>query len=160
VARVAGFPYVRPLSPVFARAPKVFRDFPDVFHPGFVGDAEDYAGQLRETVGDAALVGYFLMNEPTRGFAEQLPAEGMLLNTPSCESRKALAGFLRDRYGDDRRLSEAWGPGTSLQAVERGPWTAPFTEPAKRDLAEFSGLMVGRFFGTLSAACRDVDPIT
>ena len=35
------------------------------------------------TRNDPAFIGYFLMNEPTWGFASQTPAEGMLLNTPN-----------------------------------------------------------------------------
>jgi hypothetical protein len=46
IAREAGFPYVRPLGrSQQARARRVFRDFPDVFDPGFEQEA---AGDLAE----------------------------------------------------------------------------------------------------------------
>src|SRR5690606_23919629 len=39
-----------------------------------------------------------------------------------------------------------------------GEWTMPFTEAAKADLADFSAILVEKYFGTLSAACKAVDP--
>jgi hypothetical protein len=83
-ASEAGFPYVRPLSLECTRTPLVYRDFPDVFDPAFAEDAAHYAEQLRETANDPALIGYFLMNEPTWGFSQETPAAGMLFNTPAC----------------------------------------------------------------------------
>ncbi|MFW6163215.1 MAG: hypothetical protein ACODAJ_10640, partial [Planctomycetota bacterium] len=80
IARAAGFPYVRPLSLTLEHTPTVFRDFPDVFHPGWERDCAAFAEQLRETADDRALIGYFLMNEPKWGFAAELPAAGMLFN--------------------------------------------------------------------------------
>lgn len=158
VASEAKFPYVRPLEPYFPNTPFVYRDLPDVFHPAFAGDATLYAEQLRETSRDPALIGYFLMNEPTWGFAQETPAAGMLFNTPACASRLALAGWLRERYRTDAALSAAWGLETDLAAVAEGPWQTPLTAAAQTDLAAFSGIMVETLFAGLSAACRAVDP--
>jgi len=158
LASEAGFPYVRPLAPSFPRTPMVYRDFPDVFHPAFAEDAALYAAQLRETANDPALIGYFLMNEPTWGFARETPAAGMLFNSPACASRRALADSLRERYHTDAALAAAWGIETSLAALAEGEWTAPLTPPAEADLAAFSALMVERLFKGLSEACREVDP--
>ncbi|MEI8198353.1 MAG: hypothetical protein WCI73_20870, partial [Phycisphaerae bacterium] len=80
IARAAGFPYVRPLTEKFPTTPMVFRDFPDVFHENFAPDCAAYAQQLQSTLGDPALIGYFLMNEPTWGFSPETPALGMLFN--------------------------------------------------------------------------------
>lgn len=158
LASEARFPYVRPLEPRFPHTPLVFRDFPDVFHPAFAEDAALYAAQLRETANDPAMIGYFLMNEPTWGFAKESPAVGMLFNTPVCATRRALAEFLAQRYGDDARLSAAWQIDTSLAAIAEGPWQTPLTPAAERDLAAFSAVMVEKLFGTLGEACRQVDP--
>lgn len=158
IARAAGFPYVRPLGTRFEHAPKVYRDFPDVFHPGFEQDAAAFAEQLRETVNDPALIGYFLMNEPTWGFAQETPAAGMLFNTPICFARQALGDFLRERYRTDANLSAAWGIKATFAAVREGAWHTPLTAAAQADLAAFSGVMVERFFKGLSDACRKVDP--
>lgn len=131
VAREAGFPYVRPLDLQFRHTPTVFRDFPDVFHPGFAVDAAALGEQLRETCDDPAFIGYFLMNEPTWGFAEQTPAEGMWFNSPESAACKALVEFVAKRHSG---------------------------EPNAEDFTEFSTLMVEKLYSGLSAACRAVDP--
>jgi len=158
IARAAQFPYVRPMHPVFANTPKVFRDFPDVYHPEFEKDAAREAETLAETAGDPALIGYFLMNEPTWGFASESPAAAMLYTAPECESRKALAQRLKERYGSDEALAAAWGMDVTFAGVAQGHWRVPLTDAARRDLDAFSSVMVERFFRVLSEACRAVDP--
>ena len=159
VAQRAGFPYVRPLHwGANLQTPMVYRDFPDVFHPQFEQDARHFAAPLQTSADDPALIGYFLMNEPEWGFAEETPAAGMLFNSPQCESRQALAVFLGQRYPDDAALSAAWGISTSFAAVAQGEWHAPLTPAAQADLAAFSAVMVERFFTVLGKACRQVDP--
>jgi hypothetical protein len=46
----------------------------------------------------------------------------------------------------------------SLAALADGPWTARLTPAAQADLADFSTEMVARYFNTLTAACKQVDP--
>ncbi len=157
-AQAAGFPYVRPLQFRPRHTGTVFRDFPDVFAEEFAEDAHEYAQQLCETAGDPALIGYFLMNEPQWGFASQTPAEGMLLNTPKCASRRKLAEMLQQRYGDDQRLAAAWAAPATLDEVAEGQWRHPLNEVALSDLTEFSTRMVKKLFETLTFACRKVDP--
>ncbi|HLL87756.1 MAG TPA: hypothetical protein VK324_00480, partial [Tepidisphaeraceae bacterium] len=158
-ASAAKFPYVRPLHYAGELAPNVFRDFPDVFHPDFPDDAADYASQLARTRDDPAMVGYFLMNEPTWGFARQSPAAGMLYTTDGGHAREALAAFVRDRHNTDAALAAAWGmAGVALADLAAGRWTRHLTAAAERDLDAFSTVMTARFFDTLSAACRAVDP--
>ena len=99
-----------------------------------------------------------MMNEPTWGFAQETPAAGMLFNTPSCASRRALADFLRQRYESDATLASAWGIDTTLADLAEGEWNIPLTPKAESDLANFSAIMVEKYFGTLSAACRAVGP--
>jgi hypothetical protein len=157
VARAARFPYVRPLQPRWHRTPTVYRDFPDVFHPGFATDAETFADQLRDTADDAALVGYFLMNEPTWGFATETPAAGMIRTPADSASRRELVRWLADRYAD-ADLTARWGGKASLTALARHGWTGELTAEAEQDLAGFSAVMVAKLFDTLSRACRAVDP--
>jgi hypothetical protein len=145
------------LNLVFQHTPLVYRDFPDVFHPGFVEDAALFAEQLRETSDDPALIGYFLMNEPMWGMAQETPASGMLYTTPACASRTALSVFLQMRYSDDSTLAAAWGIETTFAAVAESEWRETLTARAEADLAEFSSIMVERLFSGLSEACRKVD---
>ncbi len=156
IARGAGFPYVVPLNPSLPHSQMIFRDFPDVFDPAFAADAGDYAEQLRPFAGDPALLGYFLMNEPNWAFAGETPAAGMLATTPSCATRRALAEFLRGRY-TDASFKSAWGVEAPLSAVAEGTWKHSLNERATRELEEFSTIMIERYFGTLSRACKAVD---
>jgi hypothetical protein len=153
-----GMPYVRPLPNTYEQLPCIYRDFPDVFHPDFPAAAAAFAEPLKTSAGDPAFIGYFLMNEPTWGFASETPAAGMLFNTPQCQTRRALADFLRRRYASDAGLSSAWGLPATLSQVAEGEWRHSLTPIAASDLADFSAVMVEKFFGGLSAACRAVDP--
>jgi len=158
IAREAGFPYVRPLSPRLQKTRAIYRDFPDVFAPDFDADARQFAQQLSETRDDPAFIGYFLMNEPTWGFSSELPAVGMLFNTPECAARQELARMLKGKYADNQALAKAWEIETSFDEIERGVWKKTIKGKAQADLEEFSGTMTEKFFKTLSQACREVDP--
>jgi hypothetical protein len=158
IARAARFPYVRPLAWGDRAAPFIYRDFPDVFDSRWDADAARFGEQLAGTRDDPSFIGYFLMNEPTWGFSRETPASGMLFNTPRCATRRALGDALARKYGDDRAISNAWGFEITLAAVREGQWGRTLTPPAERDLAEFSAVMVEKFFGALSASCRRVDP--
>lgn len=154
----AGMPYVRPMPRTYEELPCVYRDFPDVFHPDFEATVQAYAEALKESKDDPAFIGYFLMNEPTWGFAQETPAAGMLFNTPECHTRNALGEFLRQRYGADEALANAWGTACTLDEVRAGEWKKPLNATAQADLADFSAVMVEKFFGGLSKACKAVDP--
>ena len=159
IAKAAGFPYVRPLDYAYEGSTRrIFRDFPDVFDPAFGDEAAEFAKQLEETKGDPAFIGYFLMNEPNWGFAQETPAVGMLFNTPSCHTRRALADHLKGKHGSDAGLSAAWRMEVKLSQVAEGEWTARLTEQAEAELEAFSTVMVERLFTGLSDACKKVDP--
>jgi len=136
----------------------VFRDLPDVFAGSFERECAANAAQLRETARCAAMVGYFLQNEPTWSFAEVPVAAGMLLNTESAASRDAFARFLAERHQNDAGLAVAWGEPVTLEQVRRGRWRHAPPPAAARDLDAFSAAMIDRFFSLLSSACRSVDP--
>jgi hypothetical protein len=153
----AAVPYVRPLSFEPKRIRMLYRDFPDVFDPRFADDAADYAETLGSTRDDPAFLGYFLMNEPTWGFSTELPAVGMLYQSPECASRKELARTLGKKYGDARALSAAWGMETRFEEIAAGPWRKAIPRGAMPDLEEFSNRMVEHYFRGLSEACKRVD---
>lgn len=157
-ARSARFPYVRPMSFRPSRTGNIFRDFPDVFHADFERDAAEFAAQLGDTAEDPAFIGYFLMNEPSWGFASELPAVGMLYITEECATRTALAEHMKTKYPDASALSEAWGTPVSFERLARGRWTGRIPDAAKSDLEEFSTVMAERYFRSLTEACRRVDP--
>lgn len=158
IARQAQIPYVRPMQFSPKRAPNIYRDFPDVFHPDFEKDAADYAAQLESTANDPAFLGYFLMNEPQWGFSSELPAAGMLFVTPACETRRELSRFLQKKYADNAALAAAWGIPVTFEELAAGPWKTVLPEAALKDLEAFSVVMTSRYFQILSEACRKVDP--
>ena len=126
IAKKAAFPYVRPLNLRYAHCQTIYRDFPDVFHPGFAEDAEAFAAQLEETKNDPAFIGYFLMNEPTWGFAGESPAAGMLFTV--AEVRDAKSGWPTSSVSDirhDQALADAWAIPATFAAVAEGPWKTP-----------------------------------
>ena len=166
-ARAASFPYVKPMAGLPGDrsgggppVPFVFRDFPDVYHPDFPAACAAWATQLNATRDDPALIGHFLMNEPTWAFAAQTPAEGMLRNTDRAHARDALATWLRDRHGvggDD--LAVGWRmPGVTLSTIATGRFDGTLSPEAQNDLKLFSGEMVARLFGPMADACRAADP--
>ena len=157
IARAAGFPYVRPMSLRLEKTKRIYRDFPDVFASSYKEEATVYAQQLEESKDDPAFIGYFLMNEPTWGFSTELPAAGMLFNTPECETRNELARILTQKYGDDAALAAVWNMDVTLAEVKSGAWTKRFTPEALQDLAAFSELMCEMFFKTLTDECKKVD---
>jgi hypothetical protein len=157
-AKAAGFPYVRPLDFSARKSGWIYRDFPDVYHPEFEADAAQYAGELANTANDPAFIGYFLMNEPTWGFSSELPAVGMLYNTPACHSRRELTLTLKKKYASDQALAAAWKMPATFAKVESGKWQGVFTKEALEDLRDFTVLIVERYFKTISSACRRVDP--
>lgn len=157
-ARKVRFPYVRPLSFQGRRAAMIYRDFPDVFDPAFDSDTAHYAEQLRSTAGDPALIGYFLMNEPTWGFSRELPAAGMLFTSEKCHTRTALVWFLKDRHADEAALSAAWKLPLTWQRIEAGKFRQALPPEALPDLRAFTVHMVERYFTALSSACKNADP--
>lgn len=159
IAAKAAFPYVRPMHFQGKRAPMIYRDFPDIEHPGFAADTTDYASILQETREDPAFIGYFLMNEPTWGFSTELPAAGMLYTTETCHTREALARYLRERHDGDAALARAWAmPGVTFDKIARSRWTAPLTPEALKDLRAYTTRMVEKYFNALTRACRAIDP--
>ncbi|MFC2126046.1 hypothetical protein ACFLU5_14685 [Bacteroidota bacterium] len=157
-AKEAGFPYVRPMSFEPERVKNIYRDFPDVYHPDFEKDAMDYAQVLSDTKEDPALIGYFMMNEPTWAFSSELPAAGMLFNTPVCKTREELKAYLLNKYKDNETIAKAWNMAVTMEMIEQGSWSQQFTVEALKDLEFFSQIIVEKYFSILAKACKTVDP--
>ncbi|TFH06514.1 MAG: hypothetical protein E4H09_00010 [Spirochaetales bacterium] len=152
------FPYVRHLWSRQWDAPMAYRDLPDVYDHRFPTAAVAFAAQLAETRDDPAMIGYFMMNEPTWGFAQECPAEGMLFTYERGPARDRCAEVLLEKYGADAKLADAWGLPVSAARIRSGVFTQPLTEAAIADCQEYSGEMVEIFFATLAKECRKVDP--
>ena len=158
LTRTGAMPYVRHLFAGDTQTPTVFRNLPDVYDERFTQDVAAFASQLEDTVDDPAMIGYFLMNEPTWGFASQTPAEGMLYSYEAGPARDRFAEFLLEKYGSESSLASAWGVPVTAAEVRAGRFAHALGETARADCAEFSGEMVTRYFTALTDACRKIDP--
>jgi hypothetical protein len=158
IAKKAAYPYVRQLDFSNRSTKLIYRDFPDVFADEFKADAAEYAKALKTTVGDPALIGYFLMNEPTWGFSSEVPAAGMLFTGAGSRTRTKFREFASKKYGTEASLQQKWNMPCTLANIESGKWEFELTPTAIADLEDFSRIMVDEYFGILSQECRKIDP--
>jgi len=156
-------PYCHQLTGYPSTADMVYRDFPDVFSPEFEESARQYAAQMTERLDDRYMIGYFMRNEPTWGFAEDLEiAEELLANpNPKLVSKKTFIKFLMERYsGDISAFNRAWNLALTgfdgLYAPLAG--ARRLSEAAAKDVNDFSYVMIREYLRVPALACKAVDP--
>jgi len=160
--KTANLPYVFPMKDFPSTKRRIFRDFPDVFHPEYRKNAEDFAQQMSRLKDDRNLIGYFLRNEPEWAFIKDLVIAEELLETDfETDSREALIRFLADRHqGDVDMLNTAWQSHFASFDDLRNPILKASRRSAEAaaDLREFSRLLVDRYVRIPSEAVRKTDP--
>ncbi|MBR4205872.1 MAG: beta-galactosidase [Clostridia bacterium] len=137
----------------------IFRDFPDTLSPEFQKNADEWAKQIIPHAATASLLGYFLGNEPQWAFVNNLNIAARALE---CEKpthcRRALIDRMRERYDGIAALNEAWGSDyLSFEDMENPRPTHGFTDRAKAELDEFSGIMIREYIRVPSEAIRKYD---
>jgi len=154
-------PYVTSL-PRFPKTEKsIFRDFPDVMSPEYAKDALVCAEGLRERRDDPLMIGYFLRNEPSWAFVDNLILADEVLRTgeDSC-CRRELLSFLKQTYGTVGALNGAWdtefADWTDLEAPIRK--ASDLSAAAEKDLRAFSRRLLKAYVEIPVKACRAVDP--
>lgn len=158
---VTDIPYVTSLPDFPDTEKKIFRDFPDVLSPEYAQNAEKCAQALEKRREDPWMIGYFLRNEPSWAFVDNLVlADEVLRNPEKTVCRQELAAFLRERYGSIEALNARWG--TALDSFAR------FDEPQEKvsawsqaaclDMKEFSRRLLRAYVEIPAKACRRVDP--
>ena len=160
--QLSGMPYVIMLEhyPVTQRS--IFREFPDVFSQEYDDLCRAFASQLKPYADDPRLIGYFLNNEPTWGFVENVSlAEKTLENGQGTASLEALIAWLSSRYqGNIARFNEAWH--TELKEfhdLRKGLYrAASLSEASQRDLHAFTLIMLDRYAGIPSRYARQYAP--
>lgn len=163
-ARILGtmdIPYVVQLPEFPATKETVFRDFPDVFSEEYASEARRCARALADRKDDPLMIGYFLRNEPAWAFVDGLSLAGEVLYHPAktaCKER--LIAFLRERYGDIDRLNAAWHTGFDafdrLYAPQKD--VARWSDASRRDMEDFSRLMLRAYVEIPARECRLADP--
>jgi len=162
LGRRLGLPYVFELQRFPTTRECIFRDFPDVFSPEYRADAANCAVQLRETVEDPLLIGYFLRNEPHWGFGDYNLAEMLLASPKQLHTKDRLLAFLAERYdGDAAALARAWRRSelrdfTGL--AQPTPGAARFSPEADEDLRRFTRIMIEEYVRVPAEAARREDP--
>lgn len=158
--KAAGLPYVWPLSNFPTTKKLLFRDFPDVFSPEYRTNAKKFAEQLKPLANDKLMIGYFLRNEPEWAFGDHNIALEMMRGNPGCDSRIALAGFIKKRYKNINQLNHAWGQKlksfADLETVIL-PEPHKLPEAAKKDLYAFSEVLVDEYLRVPCAEVKKVD---
>jgi hypothetical protein len=159
-ARSSGIPYVLPMGGFPDTRVHLYRDFPDVFAPEYQENARRFASQLEAYKDDPFLIGYFLRNEPTWAFGDNIIAFEMFGTDQASASKEAFVRWLEEKYqGDVAAFNQAWG-----LEVERiaGVGAMTFADsPSPRatvDFRAFSGILVERYVGIPCDEVEQVDP--
>ena len=153
--------YVTSLPRFPATSHKIFRDFPDVLSPEYREDAARCAKALADRKDDPWMIGYFLRNEPSWAFVDNLIiADEVLRDKENTHCKQGLIAWLEEKYGDITALNAAWETGYSsfeelYEPVEKA---SLFSLQAEKDLRTFSAELIRAYTAIPSAACREVDP--
>lgn len=156
----ARLPYVWQLEDFPTTKKCIFRDFPDVFSKEYEENAEQFAKQLGRFADDPYMIGYFLRNEPSWAFVQNLMiAEKVLENSEPSECKERLLAWLKEKYECIENLNRAWEKQYGSFEELRRPQAmmASYSEEARRDAVEFSRIMIRQFAKVPSLACKAVD---
>ena len=140
---------------------KIFRDFPDVLSPEYQADAKVCAQALAARRDEPWMIGYFLRNEPSWAFVDNLIiADEVLRDGENTHCKRGLIAWLAEKYADIAALNAAWQTSFSsfeelLQPVEKA---SAYSAKAEADLRAFSAELIRAYTAIPSAACREVDP--
>lgn len=138
----------------------IFRDFPDVLDPAFAADADRWAEQIKPYADSAAMLGYFLGNEPAWAFVNNLNVAAMTLgNAEPTYCRAALVEWLKRRYPSIGALNADWGKSFgSFDELSAGGIPPHTIAPAGLAvLDEFSERLIREYIRIPSAAIRKYD---
>lgn len=138
----------------------IFRDFPDVFSPEFEESSEKWAHFLDGTRDDPYLLGYFMSNEPTWAFVDNINiAAHALAHEAKLCSKDYIIDGLKEKYGEIAKLNEAWGADfASFDALYTPFEAADIGKTAMEDLMVFSVEMIRRYIKIPAEAARRADP--
>jgi hypothetical protein len=157
--RNAKIPWVYPMTGFPVTAKTIFRDFPDVFDPGFKDSCQKFASQLETYKDDRYMIGYFLRNEPEWAFGEHNLAAEMLANPWKSHSRTVLVNWLKNLYNNDiQKLNLRWEEQfSSFDALDSGSIVLTGLR-ARQDLMPFTERLVDSLIGKVCRAVKRVDP--
>jgi len=154
-------PYVTSLERFPQTEHFIFRDFPDVLSAEYAQDAKECAKSLAERKDDPWMIGYFLRNEPSWAFVDDLIiADEVLRDEKDTACKRGLIEELQKKYGTVDALNAAWKADlVSFADLEKPIAKASaYSAQAEADLRAFSAELIRAYTAIPAAACRDVDP--
>lgn len=156
----SGIPYVTSLPEFPSTQVNIFRDFPDVLSEEYKENAVRCAQALRERKDDPYMIGYFLRNEPSWAFVNNLIlADEVLYNPQKTCCKEVLVAELQEKYGTIEALNTAWESEfegfSDLYRPQKN--ISSRSEAAMEDMRVFSRKMVRAYIEIPSKACREVD---
>ena len=140
---------------------KIFRDFPDVLSDEYKENAKNNAKALAARKDDPMMIGYFLRNEPSWAFVDNLVlADEVLYNPERTVCKEKLIAALKEKYQTVEALNTAWNTKFNdfddlYQPIRDA---SAKSEAAKEDQKTFSKEMLRAYVEIPSKACREVDP--
>ncbi len=155
-------PYVYMMPEFPSTMATIFRDFPDVFSTEYEESAKTCAKALESKETDPFMIGYFLRNEPSWAFVDNLIiAEEVLRGTERTATREKLVEYLRDTYDNNtNEFNSAWSSHFESfdDLYDNIEGAASLSARAKEDLRKFSVLMIKAYVEIPCRECRKVDP--
>ena len=154
-------PYVNMLSRFPTTQNMIYRDFPDVFSTEYEKDALACAQDLSLYKDDPYMIGYFLRNEPSWAFVDNLIiADEVLYNPIPTICKEKLIVFLQQKYLTCENLSKAWCKNfisfSDLEIPIRK--ASALSSEAEEDMRIFSQKMMSAYVSIPSEACRKTAP--
>lgn len=130
----------------------------DGFDPSFAAELKSQLlGRFRDTINDPMCIGYFITNEMYYG-PEGTWAAQMMQAPATRPGKSAFRDFLENRYKSVTQLNRAWGKNyADFNEFLQDP-IAPVTELGKRDLKEFSRILIRKFFQVSRDTLRECAP--
>jgi hypothetical protein len=130
--------------------------FPDVFDPRFRESLEEGIKRAAaNTADDSWCIGYFIDNELMLGNFDNFANVVMMQDTQGY-AKKALIGFLENRYKSIGNLNSAYGTRYRSWVALRGESSLP--ETARKDMAEFNLIIIDKYYSTCRNALKEAIP--
>lgn len=153
-------PYVTSLPEFPTTKQNIFRDFPDVFNEEYEETAKKNAQELAPRANDPWMIGYFLRNEPSWAFVDNLVlADETLYNPARTSCKEKLIARMEEKYQSIDALNKAWNTDFVSFADLYRPQKeiSKRSDAAKEDMRAFSRDMLRRYVEIPARACRAVD---
>ncbi len=130
----------------------------DPYDPRFAGKIRELlAGQFKEAVGDPMCIGFFVTNELFYGTPSTW-AEGAVTSDAAQPAKREFRKFLEARHRSIAAFNKAWGRNDKDFDAFLENKEIPATAAGKRDLEEFSRILLRKFFEVSRNTVKEIAP--